>query len=207
MLKAKRRIIIIKPNKNQGIALLSFVLDDYMIWIRLLAYTLTPLQRNNIMTSWVTCGLRLMKIHSLTIVWPLSFSQCHFPLWPWPVTSKINTIRSLVMAMLWWSTKRFVLYHVHNISLWSTYARTDRRMWVTRSGSVLTGLIPPRQPIQVFGKVGQSKGQGHSVRNIGINRKVLSQGIDMCSIKALSLLVKQELSEDNDARRAATIIK
>ena len=31
----------------------------------------------------------------------------------------------------------------------------------TRSGSVLTGLIPPRQKIQVFPKVGKSQGQGH----------------------------------------------
>ena len=31
----------------------------------------------------------------------------------------------------------------------------------TRSGSVLTGLIPPRQQIQVIPKVGQSQGQGH----------------------------------------------
>ena len=60
---------------------------------------------------------------------------------------------------------------------------------ITRSGSVLTGLIPPQQPIQVFPKVGQS--QGHYVKNIGINRKVLSQGINICNIKALSLLVQK----------------
>ena len=40
-------------------------------------------------------------------------------------------------------------------------------------------LIPLRQPIQVFQKVGQSQGQGHYVINIGINRKNLSQGIDI----------------------------
>ena len=60
-----------------------------------------------------------------------------------------------------------------------------------RSGSVLTGLIPPRQQIQVFPKVGQSQGQGHQLKNIGINRKVLSKGIDKCIIKALSLLAQK----------------
>ena len=44
----------------------------------------------------------------------------------------------------------FVKYHLLAVKLIKT-----------RSGSVLTGLIPPRQQIQVFSKVGQSLGQGH----------------------------------------------
>ena len=43
----------------------------------------------------------------------------------------------------------------------------------------------------MFPKIGQSQGQGHYVKYISINRKVLSQGIDVCNIKALSLLVQK----------------
>ena len=42
---------------------------------------------------------------------------------------------------------------------------------------VLTGQNPPRQPIQVFPKVGQKSRSRAEVKNFGTNRNVLSQGI------------------------------
>ena len=36
----------------------------------------------------------------------------------------------------------------------------------------------------MFPKIGQSQGQGHYVKYISINRKVLSQGIDVCNIES-----------------------
>ena len=58
-----------------------------------------------------------------------------------------------------------------------------------RSGSVLTGLIPPRQQSQVFFFKSRSKSRSRPLgKNISINRKVLSQLKDLCNIKALSLL-------------------
>ena len=69
-------------------------------------------------------------------------------------------------------------------------------LWDKRQAKLDRGLsyrdkYPPRQQIQVLPKVSQIQGQGNKVKNIGINRKVLSQGIDMCNIKALSLLVQK----------------
>ena len=37
----------------------------------------------------------------------------------------------------------------------------------------------------------KSQGQGHEVKNFGIDRKVLSQGKHLCNIKALSPFVKK----------------
>ena len=37
----------------------------------------------------------------------------------------------------------------------------------------------------------KSEGQGHEVKNFGIDRKVLSQGLHLCNIKALSPFVKK----------------
>ena len=37
----------------------------------------------------------------------------------------------------------------------------------------------------------KSQGQGHEVKNVGIDRKVLSQGIHLCDIKAISTFVKK----------------
>ena len=64
-----------------------------------------------------------------------------------------------------------------------------------RSGSVLTGLIPPRQPIQVFPKVCQSQGQGHKVNFFWYQDKVLPQEIHTCYMKAPSLLDKKVMSK------------
>ena len=62
---------------------------------------------------------------------------------------------------------------------------------ITRSGSVLTGLIPPAATNSSF-YISRSKSRSRPPgQNIGINRKVLSQGINMCNIKALSLLVQK----------------
>ena len=50
--------------------------------------------------------------------------------------------------------------------------------------------------LSFFSKVGQKfcQGQGHKVKNCGIDRKVLSQGIHLCNIKALSPFVKKSWS-------------
>ena len=41
--------------------------------------------------------------------------------------------------------------------------------------------------------MGQIQGKGHSVKNNGTHRKVLSQGVFMCYIKALALTVQKLL--------------
>ena len=60
----------------------------------------------------------------------------------------------------------------------------------TRSASDLTGLIPTAATNSSFSK-SRSKSRSRPLGQIGISRKVLSQGIDMCNIKALSLFVKK----------------
>ena len=45
--------------------------------------------------------------------------------------------------------------------------------------------------VKFFQKKVKSQGQGQEVKNFGIDRKVLSQGIRLCNIKALSPLVKK----------------
>ena len=42
-----------------------------------------------------------------------------------------------------------------------------------------------------FQKQVKSQGQGHEVKTFGVDRKVLSQGIHLCNIKALSPFVKK----------------
>ena len=64
----------------------------------------------------------------------------------------------------------------------------------TRSGSVLTGLIPPAATNSSFSR-SRSKSrlrpQGQKCWYKCIIREVLSKGIDMCNIKAQSLLVQK----------------
>ena len=43
--------------------------------------------------------------------------------------------------------------------------------------------------VKFLQKLVKSQGQGHKVKNFGIDRKVLSQGIHLCIIKALSPFV------------------
>ena len=43
--------------------------------------------------------------------------------------------------------------------------------------------------VKVFHNRGNLQGQGHKVKKYGTTRKVLSQGMHMCNMKALSLLV------------------
>ena len=43
--------------------------------------------------------------------------------------------------------------------------------------------------VKVFHKKVKFQGQGHKVKNYGTTRKVLSQVMHMCNMKALSLLV------------------
>ena len=45
--------------------------------------------------------------------------------------------------------------------------------------------------VKFFQKKVKSQGQGHKVKNFGIDRKVMSQGIHLCNIKALSLSVQK----------------
>ena len=45
--------------------------------------------------------------------------------------------------------------------------------------------------LSFFQKYVKSQGQGHEVKNFGIDRKVLSQGIHLCNIKALPPFVKK----------------
>ena len=45
--------------------------------------------------------------------------------------------------------------------------------------------------VKFFQKKVKSRGQGHEVKNVGIGRKVLSKGIHLCNIKALSPFVKK----------------
>ena len=45
--------------------------------------------------------------------------------------------------------------------------------------------------VKFFQKKVKIQGQGHEVKNFGIDRKVLSQGIHFCNIKALSPFVKK----------------
>ena len=45
--------------------------------------------------------------------------------------------------------------------------------------------------VKLFQKWVKLQGQGHEVKNYGTMRKVLSQGIHMCNMKALSLLVRK----------------
>ena len=45
--------------------------------------------------------------------------------------------------------------------------------------------------VKFFQKKVKSQGQGHKVKIFCIDRKVLSQGIHLCNIKALSLLVQK----------------
>ena len=45
--------------------------------------------------------------------------------------------------------------------------------------------------VKVFQKKVKLQGQGHEVNNYSTTRKVLSQGIHMCNMKALSLLVRK----------------
>ena len=45
--------------------------------------------------------------------------------------------------------------------------------------------------VKVFQKKVKLQGQGHEVKNYGTMWKVLSQGIHMCNMKALSLLVRR----------------
>ena len=47
--------------------------------------------------------------------------------------------------------------------------------------------------VKFFQKKVKSQGQDHKVKNFVSNRKVLSQGIDMCNITAISLLAKKLL--------------
>ena len=43
--------------------------------------------------------------------------------------------------------------------------------------------------VKFFQKYVKSQGQGHKVKNFGTERKILSQGIHLCIIKALSPFV------------------
>ena len=45
--------------------------------------------------------------------------------------------------------------------------------------------------VKFFQKKVKSQGQGHEVKIFGTERKVLSQGIHMCNMKASSLLVQK----------------
>ena len=45
--------------------------------------------------------------------------------------------------------------------------------------------------VKFFQKYVKSQGQGHEVKNFSIDRKVLSQGMNLCNIKALSPFVKK----------------
>ena len=74
-----------------------------------------------ILSSWWTCLPSLIKKY--TTVWSLSCSQAYLhicPLWPWPLTSKINRVHPLIMVNM--SAKfdkenmqRFSRYHVHKV--------------------------------------------------------------------------------------------
>ena len=55
--------------------------------------------------------------------------------------------------------------------------------------SLLVQKLWPR--LSFFKSKVKSQGQGHEVKNFGIDRKVLSQGIHLCNIKALSPFVKK----------------
>ena len=57
--------------------------------------------------------------------------------------------------------------------------------------SPITSALKVMAKVKVFSKVGQTSSQGHKVKNYGTMRKVLSQGIHMCNMKALSLLVRK----------------
>ena len=73
----------------------------------------------------------------------------------------------------------------------TTRSCTSQNKTITRSGSVLMGLIPPAATkFQVFPTVGQSQGQGHQVKNIGISKRSCHRE-QICNIKALSLFAQK----------------
>ena len=78
----------------------------------------------------------------------------------------------------------------------------SQKFWYRQKGLVTTNThVKYESPISFGSKVMakvkfyqrlvKSQGQGHEVKNFGIDRKVLSQGIHLCNIKALSLFVKK----------------
>ena len=82
-------------------------------------------------------------LHYIDYSYRKSLCRGHWNSWigPSTKTTKIRTPRKLSTVTIWGSYFLFVL-------LSNTFCLLAQHK--TRSGSVLTGLIPPRQPIQVF---------------------------------------------------------
>ena len=77
--------------------------------------------------------------------------------------------------------------------LWYRVKNLVTRNTLVQYESPISSCKKVMAKVKVFKKKVKLQGQDHKVKNYGTNRKVLSQRIHMCNMKALSLQVRKLL--------------